>query len=279
MLRHDVPPYFVLESGVCYEHPWRIQIFRNIGGTERCKQESEIWIFAHRTGHLKDFNPEARIPFGVSVEHIFKSMVDFVEFLQTVDTELVRKDMARLEDLLMPANFSTLVGEFITSNLPKHCKSIAKNAYHNGHPDLLPAGKYPENSAQHVGSDGIEVRASRYMKSWQGHNPEDVWLMVFVFESGRPSDAGKGRKMARFRFLAVYGALLKKEDWKFDGRSQASRRTITATVLSSGFAKMAENWIYRVPESAKKLSAQFGRVPPGLLTTVQLRLQPFDNMT
>ena len=197
---------------------------------------------------FENFNPKAKIPFGVSVEHIFHSMVDFIGFLRTVDTELVRKDMTRLEDMLMPANFSSMVGEFITSNLPKYCPTIVKNAYHNGHPDLLPAGKYPGNSAQHVGSDGIEVKASRYMKGWQGHNPEDVWLMVFVFEGGRPSDAGKGKKMACFRFLAVYGALLKKEDWKFDGRSQTSRRTITATVLSSGFDKMANNWIYRVPE-------------------------------
>lgn len=199
---------------------------------------------------LQDFNTNAVIPLGVSIEHIFRAMVDFTDFLRTVDTELVQKGMARLEDMLMPANFSSMVGEFITSNLPKHCLSIAKNTYHNGHPDLLPANKYPGNAAQHVGSDGIEVKASRYMKGWQGHNPEDVWLMVFVFQSGRPSDAIKGKKMERFRFLAVYGALLKKSDWKFEGRSQTSRRTITAAVLSSGFEKMEKNWIYRAPKSA-----------------------------
>jgi hypothetical protein len=202
---------------------------------------------------LDDFNAAAIIPFGVSVEHVFRAMVDFTDFLQTVDTELVRKRMARLEDMLMPASFSNMVGEFITSSLPKHCPTIAKNAYHNGHPDLLPAGKYPGNSTQHVGADGIEVKASRYKRGWQGHNPEDVWLMVFVFEGGRPSDAQNAKAKARFRFMTVYGALLDKTDWKFDGRSQTSRRTITATVLSSGFEKMANNWIYKAPESDAKL--------------------------
>jgi len=201
---------------------------------------------------LEDFNPNARIPFGISVENIFQAMVDFTDFLRTVDTELVRKQMARLEDMLMPANFSSMVGEFITANLPKHCPTIAKNTYHNGHPDLLPAGKYPGNSAQHVGSDGIEVKASRYRKGWQGHNPEDVWLMVFVFEGGRPADAQTAKERARFRFLTVYGALLEKADWQFAGRSQTSRRTITATVLPSGFEKMAKNWIYKAPESEAK---------------------------
>ena len=200
----------------------------------------------------ENFNANARIPFGVSVENIFHAMVDFTEFLRTVDTELVRKDMARLEDMLMPANFSSMVGEFVTSSLPKHCPTVAKNTYHNGHPDLLPAGKYPGNAAQHVGSDGIEVKASRKRKGWQGHNPEGVWLMVFVFQGGRPSDAHTAREKVRFRFLAVYGAMLEKSDWQFAGRSRTSRRTITASVLPSGFEKMAENWICKAPESVIK---------------------------
>jgi hypothetical protein len=217
------------------------------------KNRQDLAICVPEQPSLEDFNKNSKIPFGVSVENIFHAMLDFTDFLKTVDTELVRKDMARLEDMLMPANFSSMVGEFITSNLPKHCPTIAKNAYHNGHPDLLPAGKYPGNAAQHVGSDGIEVKASRYEKSWQGHNPEDVWLMVFVFASGRPSDAYTARERIRFRFLAVYGALLEKSDWQFSGRSNTSRRTITATVLPSGFGKMEKNWIYKGPESAVKL--------------------------
>ena len=68
---------------------------------------------------VEHLNANATIPFGVSAEHVFRSMMDFVDFLQTVDAELVRNRMARLEDILMPANFSSMVGEFITSNLPE----------------------------------------------------------------------------------------------------------------------------------------------------------------
>ena len=196
---------------------------------------------------LKDFNTAAKIPCGVSVKDVFHAMLDFTDFLETANTALTLKKIERLEDMLMPANFSSMVGEFVTSSIPKHCSAVVKNAYHNGHPDILPAGKYPRNATQHAGSDGIEVKASRYLKGWQGHNQEDAWLMVFVFESGRPSDAANGKKMASFRFLAVYGDLLEKADWKFDGRGLASRRTITATVLSSGYEKMTKNWIYRAP--------------------------------
>ena len=209
---------------------------------------------------IEDFNTEAEIPYGVTIKHICQAMRDFAEFLQVVDAGLIQRDMTRLEEMLMPANFSSMVGEFITANLPKHCSTVAKNTYHNGHPDILPAGKYPKNAAQHAGSDGIEVKASRYIKRWQGHNPEDVWLMVFVFEAGRPVDALKDVPPVQFRFLAVYGALLQKTDWLFAGRSQLSRRTITASVLPNGYEKMARNWIYKAPSRLQRPN-QIGLAP------------------
>ncbi len=193
------------------------------------------------------FNPDAEIPCGVSVEHVQTAMKEFTDFLGFIDTQLCTKEMARFEDMLMPANFSSMVGEFMTATIPKYCTSVVKNMYHNGHPDILPAGKYAKDSAQHAGADGIEVKASRYLRGWQGHNPEDAWLMVFVFASGRPTDAGRGIKPKPFRFLMVCGALLEKSDWLFAGRSETSRRTITASVTRTGYDKMMANWLYKAP--------------------------------
>jgi hypothetical protein len=194
------------------------------------------------------FNQKAAIPLGLTTSHIRRAMEEFIDFLEFVDTQLLDKGMTRFEDMLMPANFSSLVGEFISVGIPKYCKTVAKNQYHNGHPDLLPAGKYEGNAAQHAGKDGIEIKASRYLKGWQGHNPEDVWLMVFVFQGGRPTDKAKGIEPVRFRFLMVAGALLAKKDWLFAGRSKTSRRTITASVTRSGLDKMMANWIYKCRE-------------------------------
>jgi hypothetical protein len=193
----------------------------------------------------KGFNPKAKIPFGVTTQHIRSSMQDFIDFLGFVDGQLCGKDMLRFEEMLMPANFSSIVSEFMGARIPRYCKTVAKNKYHNGHPDLLPAGKYPGDLAQHAGADGIEIKASHYSKAWQGHNVEDVWLMVFVFQSGRPTDEGKNIKPVRFRFEAVVGALIAKADWKFAPRSETSRRTITASVTDSGYRKMMANWVYR----------------------------------
>jgi hypothetical protein len=50
--------------------------------------------------------------------------------------------------------------------------------------------------------------------------------------------------------LLPYGCTIEhvtKADWKFSGRSETSRRTITASVTESGHRKMIENWVYRAP--------------------------------
>ena len=144
----------------------------------------------------------------------------------------------------MPANFSGMVGEFMVSSIPKYCSNVVKNRYHNGHPDLLPAAHFLNDAVQHA-DKGIEIKGSRYLRGWQGHNPEDTWLIVFMFDSNRPGDTLKGIDPKSFRFVAVFGAQLTKSDWLFSGRSEASRRTITASVTKSGYQKMLANWIYK----------------------------------
>jgi len=198
---------------------------------------------------LPGFNTGARLPHGCTVEHVRLAMQDFVDFLGFINEQLHTRRMERLEAMLMPANFSSIVGEFMGAGIPKHCLTLVKNRYHNGHPDLIPADRFPDNAVRHAG-EGIEIKASRYLRGWQGHNPEDTWLLVFMFDSNRPDDAAKGVAPRPFRFLRVAGARLTMDDWTFSGRSATSRRTITASVNGSGYEKIMENKIYEGPEAA-----------------------------
>ena len=125
--------------------------------------------------------------------------------------------------------------------------TIVKNLYHNGHPDLIPAGRFPGDTVQHA-DEGIEIKSSRYLRGWQGHNAEDTFLMVFMFDSSRPSDPDKGIPPKPFRFIRVAAARLEVADWTFSGRSETSRRTITASVNPSGFEKMMANVVYEAPD-------------------------------
>lgn len=193
------------------------------------------------------FNPKAHLPYGLTVQHIRQAMAGFLDFLGFVNQQLNSRGLPRLESFLMPANFSSIVGEFMSLTIPRYCTGLVKNRYHNGHPDLVPSGVFPGDAVQHD-TRGIEVKASRHQRGWQGHNPENVWLLVFVFDSNTARDEHLALPPKPFRFLKVVGAQLAKADWSFSGRSEGSRRTITASVTQSGFEKMEANWIYRTSE-------------------------------
>lgn len=60
-----------------------------------------------------NFNPAAFIPHDCTIEHIWKAMTEFTDFLGFVNTQLYAKDIPRLEVMLMSANFSSIVGEFM----------------------------------------------------------------------------------------------------------------------------------------------------------------------
>lgn len=192
----------------------------------------------------KGFNPKTEIPFGLKTDHLRPAMQEFIDFLGFVNNALLSKQIPRLESFLMPANFSSMVGEFMNAAIPKYCTKLVKNTYHNGHPDLIPAGMFPKDAVQHD-TVGIEIKGSRHTSGWQGHNAEECWLMVFVFDSNTARDALNNIPPRPFRFVGVYGAQLTKKDWNFSGRSETSRRTITASVTRSGFDKMVSNWIYK----------------------------------
>ena len=187
------------------------------------------------------FNTSADLPNGLTVVHVRRAMTDFLDFL---NQQLNGRKLPRLESFLMPANFSSIVGEFMAETIPKYCKTLARNSYHNGHLDLVPAGRFAGNACQH-GTEGIEIKGSRHKSGWQGHNAEDTWLLVFVFDANGSRDSRLKVAPKPFKFLKVVGAQLTKSDWAFSGRSGTSRRTITASVTRTGREKMEANWLYR----------------------------------
>lgn len=203
------------------------------------------------------FNSSVILPYDLNTAHIKAAMEEFLDFLGFINIQLRTREIPRLERFLMPANFSSLVGEFMNISIPKFCPTLVKNHYHNGHPDLIPKEMFPNDSVQYT-HEGVEIKASRYARGWQGHNPEAIWLMVFSFEANSANDAKKGLPARPFSFAGVFAAKLELEDWTYAGRSATSRRTITASVNPRGLQKMQENWVYK---ASKQLSLD-DAIPP-----------------
>ena len=111
---------------------------------------------------LDGMNAKARLPFGVEPKHVLAAMQEYVDFLGFVNGQMATRDLPRLETMLMPANFSSMVGEFMSSTIPKHCTGIVKNRHHNGHPDLIPA-RHPSSVPSLTGRSaaGLFMRHAR----------------------------------------------------------------------------------------------------------------------
>jgi len=73
-----------------------------------------LYANSHRSGWL---NPAAILPYGLTTGHIAKAMKDFLDFLRFINTRLNDEKLPRLESIIMSANFSSLVGEFMNAGI------------------------------------------------------------------------------------------------------------------------------------------------------------------
>jgi len=147
-----------------------------------------------------------------------------------------------MEELLPGNSLSGILSEFLVKNIARMSDTLVANLKVGGHPDLLPKGYYSSNLIL-KGDEGIEVTSSKQKGGWQGHNPENCWLLVFRYIVGRQDND----RVIPLTFVEILCAKLIKEDWSFSGRKGASRRTPTASITTSGVEKLRRNFLYRIP--------------------------------
>lgn len=187
-------------------------------------------------------NRNASLPYGLQVAEVEVAVAETYRLLNGLNDYLVGAGFHSLEDLLLGNSFSGIISEFLVKNMARASAVLEANLKVGGHPDLLPKGHYSSNLVL-KGSEGIEVKSSVQRGGWQGHNPEECWLMVFRYAVGDQED---GTKLP-FTFVEVLCAKVEKSDWTFSGRKGDSRRTPTASLKASGVEKLRRNFLYRIP--------------------------------
>jgi hypothetical protein len=193
------------------------------------------------------FNPDAELPYGLTVTEVKAAINAAYDLLHDVNTFLVGRGYSRLEDLLLGNAFAGLLSEVLVKNLADHSPALVHNTYVGGYPDLILPGVYPDDAALKA-TDGIEVKASKQKGGWQGHNPEEGWVMVFRYTIDTKTMPIEDREPTEV--VEVLAAQLEMGDWNFSGRSETSRRTITASINRYGMQKLRANPIYRHPSYA-----------------------------
>lgn len=187
-------------------------------------------------------NRRASLPYDLRVDEVETAVAETYRLLHGLNDYLVEAGFHSLEELLLGNSLSGIISEFLVKNIARASTTLEANLKVGGHPDLLPKGHYSSNLVL-KGDEGIEVKSSIQGGGWQGHNPEDCWLMVFRYVVGEQGDGSK----VPLTFIEILCAKVEKSDWSFSGRKGSSRRTPTASITASGVEKLRRNFLYRVP--------------------------------
>ena len=187
-------------------------------------------------------NYNASLPYDLTVAEVSKAVSETYRLFNGLNDFLTTNGFRPMEELLLGNSFSGILSELLVKNIARVSSSLVANLKVGGHPDLLPKGYYDSNLIL-KGDEGIEVKTSIQKGGWQGHNPEDSWLLIFRYMVGMQDN----NQTVPLTFLEILCAKLTKKDWSFSGRKGASRRTPTASITTSGVEKLRANFLYRVP--------------------------------
>jgi hypothetical protein len=189
----------------------------------------------------KNFNAAADLPYQLRIEDFALAMQDVYDFFADVNTGLVGKGLARLDDQLRPAILSGVLSDMITASLAKHSRALVENSHFNGHPDLVLRGRYANNAVS-SGTDGVEIKTTRKPGgAVDTHGARDQWMCVFVYAVDNESQPAVAR--APLKFTEVYLAHVAVADFRRNARGELGTRT--ATLHAEGIKKLRSQWIYR----------------------------------
>jgi hypothetical protein len=188
------------------------------------------------------FNQAATPPYSLRLNDFQIAMEDVYDFFFDVNNFFLERGLPRLDDLLRPANMSGLLSDMLTASIAKHSRTLVQNCYHNGHPDLLLGGKYPNNCAK-AGDEGVEIKTTRKKGgAVDTHGGRNQWMCVFVYEVDNATEPAQDRRA--MRSTELYLSHVGVEDFRKNPRGELGTRT--ATLDREGVKKLRANWIYKL---------------------------------
>jgi hypothetical protein len=185
------------------------------------------------------FNPDAVLPFELRLKDFEIAMQDVYDFFYDVNVLFQKKGLPRLEDELRAAVMSGMLSDMLTASMAKHSRALTQNLYHNGHPDLVPKGKYPNDKAQ--AGEGVEIKTTRHKGgAVDTHGGRDQWMCAFVYQIDKVTEPAQDRRPTKF--TEVYLNNVTVSDFRNNPRGVLG--TKTSTLGAAGMKKLRSNWIY-----------------------------------
>ena len=202
-------------------------------------------MLKHQTVDLAGFNEELVLPFELRLKDFEIAMQDVYDFFFDVNTLFLKKGLPRLDDEIRAAIMSGMLSDMLTASLAKHSRTLTQNLYHNGHPDLLVRGRYPNNKVK-AGVDGVEIKTTRKKGgAVDTHGARDQWMCAFVYEIDKVTEPADERRP--MKFTEIYLGHVTVADFRRNERGELGTRT--ATLGAEGIKKLRSNWVY-LPKGA-----------------------------
>jgi hypothetical protein len=198
---------------------------------------------AHAEVEPSKFNPTTFLPFELRLKDFEIAMQDVYDFFCDVNTFLTGKGLQRFDDMLRQAIMSGLISDMLTASIAKHSRALTENKFHNGHPDLIVKGRYPNDKVM-AGTDGVEIKTTlKKGGAVDTHGAREQWMCVFVYSVDRTSEpAASARKPTIF--TEAYLSRVTVADFRKNLRGELGTRT--ATLGKEGLGRFRRNWIYKV---------------------------------
>ena len=169
-------------------------------------------------------------------------MQDVYDLFYDLNGLLLNRGLQRLDELLRPAAMSGILSDLLTASLAQHARSLTTNRYFNGHPDLVVAGVYPNDTVK-AGTEGVEVKSTRKAGgAVDTHGARDQWMCVFVYRVDNRTEPVRDR--SPMVFTEVYLAHVTTDD--FRGNPRGTLGTRTATLHREGVRKLRSHWVYKL---------------------------------
>ncbi|MDQ6626763.1 MAG: hypothetical protein M3Y69_11605 [Verrucomicrobiota bacterium] len=189
----------------------------------------------------ENFNKDAQLPYELRLQDFEIAMQDVYDLFFDVNSGLLDKGLARLDDFLRPAIMSGLVSDLLTASIAKHARTLTVNAYFNGHPDLVVKGVYPGDKVK-AGTEGVEIKTTRKTGgAVDTHGARDQWMAVFVYDVDLTTEPARERRAMTFG--EIYLGKVDVADFRRNARGELGTRT--ATLHREGILKLRRNWIYK----------------------------------
>jgi len=156
------------------------------------------------------FDKSVPLPDGLTIDHLEKAMETVRKIFEAINNGLSTYGLPTIDKLIRLNQFSGMVSDFLTRMLDR-ISEFKK----------LPNTAFPDLKNQRTGV-GLEIKATtRSPWSTVGHNVASGWFLTAEYDiddEGLPN------------FKVVWVGELAEDDFIWRGRSDTSRRTITASV-------------------------------------------------